>query len=43
MRQLKFVEKALLVGEINPIDGSPQTHLAGLLASEAEMILVDMM
>mmetsp|Transcript_613 Transcript_613/g.868 ORF Transcript_613/g.868 Transcript_613/m.868 type:complete len:910 (+) Transcript_613:96-2825(+) len=45
MRQLHFVEKALLSGEINPRDPScvPVTHLTGVLASEAEMILIDMM
>jgi len=45
MRQLHFVEKALLSGEINPRDPScnPITHLSGVLASEAEMILIDMM
>ena len=44
MRQLHFVESAHLNGKINPIDpASPTTHLSGVLASEAEMILVDMM
>ncbi|KAL3944712.1 MAG: hypothetical protein SGBAC_001227 [Bacillariaceae sp.] len=45
MRQLYFVEEAILKGEINPLDTalSPRTHLSGILASEAEMIIVDMM
>jgi len=45
MRQLYFVEQAILRGEINPTDTtmSPRTHLCGILASEAEMIIVDMM
>jgi len=43
MRQLHYVEEALLSGRINTCSESPRTHLAGILASEAEMILVDMM
>lgn len=45
MRQLYFVEEAILRGEINPLDTTqpPRTHLCGILASEAEMIVVDMM
>jgi Ran GTPase-activating protein (RanGAP) involved in mRNA processing and transport len=45
MRQLYFVEQAILSGKINRIesDGIPRTHLSGILASEAEMIIVDMM
>lgn len=45
MRQLYFVEQALLSGNINPIDPAttPRTHLCGVLASEAEMILIDML
>lgn len=45
MRQLYFVEEAIFRGEINPLDAKlpPRTHLSGILASEAEMIIVDMM
>jgi hypothetical protein len=45
MRQLYFVEQAILSGKVNRIesDGIPRTHLSGILASEAEMIIVDMM
>ena len=44
MRQLYFVEHAILSGQINPVDPScsSMTHLSGVLASEAEMIVVDM-
>jgi Ran GTPase-activating protein (RanGAP) involved in mRNA processing and transport len=45
MRQLYFVEHALLAGKINPNEPSGEnkvTHLFGLLADEAEMILIDM-
>jgi hypothetical protein len=44
MRQLYFVEQAILKGQVNPLDPSPQQriHLIGILASEAEMIIVDM-
>ncbi|CAJ1957392.1 unnamed protein product [Cylindrotheca closterium] len=45
MRQLYFVEEAVLKGDINPLDATlpPRKHLVGILASEAEMIIVDMM
>jgi len=45
MRQLFYVEKAVLSGKINPIvgDAIAQTHLNGILASDAETIIVDMM
>jgi hypothetical protein len=46
MRQLYFVEGALLRGDIfqEDLNGAAKpTHLCGVLASEAEMILVDMM
>jgi hypothetical protein len=46
MRQLYFVEGALLRGAIfqEDVSGAARpTHLCGVLASEAEMILVDMM
>lgn len=44
MRQLYFVEQAILKGQVNPLEPSPQQriHLSGVLASEAEMIIVDM-
>ncbi|KAL3915352.1 MAG: hypothetical protein SGILL_005697 [Bacillariaceae sp.] len=44
MRQLYFVEKAILDGKINPVEvqSGAQSHLTGVLASEAEMIVVDM-
>jgi hypothetical protein len=44
MRQLYFVEQAILGGQVNPLEpcSSPRTHLSGKLASEAEMIIVDM-
>jgi hypothetical protein len=44
MRQLYFVERALLDGEINPLEvrPGPHSHLSGMLATEAEMIVVDM-
>lgn len=44
MRQLYFVEQAILKGQVNPVEPSshPRTHLSGILASEAEMIIVDM-
>ena len=42
MRQLYFVEGALLRGDIFSIP-SNATHLYGVLASEAEMIVLDMM
>jgi hypothetical protein len=44
MRQLAYVEKSLLNGSIYPVgDVGNATHLIGSLASDAEMILVDMM
>jgi len=44
MRQLYFVEGALLNGDIFGESTTPRaTHLCGVLASEAEMIVVDMM
>jgi len=45
MRQLYFVEQAILSGKIIPIeaDSSPRSHLSGTSAAEAEMIIVDMM
>jgi hypothetical protein len=47
MRQLYYVEGALLKGDIfgnNAATGIPKaTHLCGVLASEAEMIVLDMM
>lgn len=42
MRQLYFVECALLRGEIFRVT-SNATHLSGVLASEAEMIVLDML
>jgi hypothetical protein len=44
MRQLYFVEQAILKGQVNGLEASPQPriHLSGVLASEAEMIIVDM-
>jgi hypothetical protein len=44
MRQLYFVEQAILGGHVNPLEScpSPRTHLSGVQASEAEMIIVDM-
>ena len=44
MRQLQYVERALLNGDIYSFDQAGSvTHLSGVLASDAEMILVDMM
>lgn len=43
MRQLYYVEGALLRGDIFEPQQQQQQHLCGVLASEAEMILVDMM
>ena len=45
MRQLYFVEQAIISGKVIPIEAEsiPRTHLSGTLASEAEMIIVDMM
>lgn len=44
MRQLYYVESAILAGKVNAIEpeSGPTTHLSGVLASEAEMIIVDM-
>lgn len=44
MRQLYFVEHAILASQVNPLEIqlTPRTHLSGTLASEAEMIVVDM-
>lgn len=44
MRQLHFVERAILSGQVNSLEpsASARTHLSGILASEAEMIIVDM-
>jgi hypothetical protein len=44
MRQLYYVEQAILAGQVHPLAPSPstRTHLSGALASEAEMIIVDM-
>jgi len=45
MKQLYIVEQAILSGKVIPIksDGISRTHLSGILASDAEMIIVDMM
>ena len=44
MRQLQYVERALLKGEVYSFDQSGSvTHLSGVLATDAEMILIDMM
>jgi hypothetical protein len=44
MRQLYYVEKSLLSGNVYPIDDiKGVTHLIGALASDAETILIDMM
>lgn len=44
MRQLYFVEQAILRGEVNLIDPATttRTHLSGDFAMDAEMIVVDM-
>jgi len=44
MKQLYFVEQAILSGQVNPIDPSTttRTHLSGDFAVDAEMIVVDM-
>jgi len=44
MRQLYFVEQAILRGSVNPVDQGvmPRTHLSGYLAADAETIVVDM-
>lgn len=47
MRQLYFVERAILSGQINPLEpsdnGIQRRHLCGELAGDAEIIIVDMM
>eukprot|EP00566_Odontella_aurita_P002665 CAMPEP_0113531946 /NCGR_PEP_ID=MMETSP0015_2-20120614/3777_1 /TAXON_ID=2838 /ORGANISM="Odontella" /LENGTH=922 /DNA_ID=CAMNT_0000430835 /DNA_START=642 /DNA_END=3410 /DNA_ORIENTATION=+ /assembly_acc=CAM_ASM_000160 len=43
MRQLQFVEQALIRGNIYPLESGAFKHLSGTLASDAEMILIDMM
>jgi len=47
MRQLYYVEQAILNGEVNPIlpslETQPQIHLCGDLADDAETIIVDML
>ena len=45
MRQLYFVEQAIISGNVVPDDhdSAPRSHLSGTLAAEAEMIIVDMM
>mmetsp|Transcript_4668 Transcript_4668/g.11879 ORF Transcript_4668/g.11879 Transcript_4668/m.11879 type:complete len:992 (+) Transcript_4668:573-3548(+) len=44
MRQLYYVEHAILAGQVHPLTpaSARRTHLSGTLASEAEMIIVDM-
>lgn len=44
MRQMYYVEQAILSGKVNPVDPAvtPRTHLTGDLATDAEMIVVDM-
>lgn len=44
MRQLYYVEQAILAGKVNPIDPATtrRTHLCGDFAADAEMIVVDM-
>jgi Ran GTPase-activating protein (RanGAP) involved in mRNA processing and transport len=44
MRQLFYVEQAILSGKVNRVDPTttPRTHLTGDCATDAEMILVDM-
>ena len=47
MRQLYYVELAILNGQVNPIksteNGTPRIHCCGELANDAEIIIVDMM
>lgn len=45
MRQLYYVEQAILGGQIIPIDPAitPRTHLCGDFAADAEIIVADMM
>ena len=44
MRQLYFVERAILAGQVNPINPTKtaRTHLCGDFATDAETIIVDM-
>jgi hypothetical protein len=47
MRLLYHVEQAILSGQVNPIESAdtaraPLTHLCGVLATDAEMIVVDL-
>jgi hypothetical protein len=44
MRQLFYVEQAILKGEVNPIDPkiTSRTHLCGDFAADAEIIVCDM-
>lgn len=44
MRQLYYVERAILAGQVNPINPArhARTHLCGDFALDAEMIIVDM-
>ena len=47
MRQLYYVEQAILRGQVNPLDENSQSlgqlqHLSGALAMDAETIVVDM-
>jgi hypothetical protein len=44
MRQLYYVERAILAGQVNPIDPAKtaRTHLCGDFATDAETIIVDM-
>jgi len=44
MRQLYYVEQAILSGQVNPLDESSRglQHLCGALATDAETIVVDM-
>jgi len=45
MRQLYYVEQAILGGQIIPIDPAitPRTHLCGDFAADAEIIVADTM
>lgn len=45
MRQLYFVEQAILSGKVIPLESESavRSHLSGISAAEAEMIIVDMM
>lgn len=44
MRQLFYIEQAILQGNVNPIDPvtAPRAHLCGSLATDAETIVIDM-